>query len=87
MRVVFFVFLLMSGWMLHAQGPHTMLIDIAKYEASLLGYELSLSPDQTKLLSNIYVKYALATEDVIVSPDAEIDLLKEIKTLEKAKDK
>jgi len=82
-----FVFLFVSGFAIHAQGPHTMLIDIAKYDASLLGYELSLSQDQTKSLSNIYVKYALAKEDIIVSPDAEINLLKEIKTLDKAKDK
>jgi hypothetical protein len=87
MRVKMFVFLFMSVFSVNAQGPNSMLIDIAKHDATMLGYELSLTPEQTKQLSNIYVKYALATEDVIVSPDAEIDLLKEIKALDKAKEK
>jgi hypothetical protein len=87
MRVKMFVFLFMSVFSVNAQGPNSMLIDIAKHDATMLGYELSLEPEQTKQLSNIYVKYALATEDVIVSPDAEIDLLKEIKALDKAKEK
>ena len=87
MHIRLFLLLMVASILGMAQGPHSQLIDITKQDASIMSGELGLSDEQSKQLTSIYVKHAMATEDVIVSSNPEINLLKEIKSLEKARDK
>ncbi len=68
-----------------AQGPHSQLIFMTQQEAEALSTELHLSSQDARTLSTIYVNHAMQVEDLIVDANPEINLLKEIKALDKIK--
>lgn len=85
MRILLLILFFTAHIALSAQGPHQQLIELTKQEAQALASELHLNSQDSKTLSNIYVKHALAVEDLIVEGDPELDLLKEVQKLEDLK--
>ncbi len=87
MRVVLLFLTLLNCTFSWAQGPNSLLIEMTRDEASLIAVSLALNEEATTKLQKTYVQKALQTEDIIVDADPETNLLKEVKRIEKERDK
>jgi len=70
-----------------SQGAHDLLVKITKEKASAISSNLGLTDDVPAKLENIYVRYAVAIEDLIVSAEPDVEIVKKIAFLESSRDK
>ena len=67
---------------LHTQAQHERLIDITKGMAAEYATAIGLEIEKVEQFMDIYVKEALAVEDIIVNADPEVAMIGQIQVLE-----
>jgi len=68
------------------QGAHDLLIKITQDKADAISASLGLTDEAPNKLKKIYVRYAIAVEDLIVSAEPDVTVVKKIEFLEKSRD-